>query len=250
MDKRLADKSAVITGANRGIGRAIVEKFAENGCSIWACARKQLDSFEEDMRELSQRYQVEIMPVYFDLQSQEEIRAGVRQIQSVKKPIDVLVNNAGIAHGALFQMTSTEKLKEIFEVNFFSQITLMQLISRSMMRARSGSIVNMVSVGGIETNPGYLAYGSSKAALIWSTKTIARELGVYGIRVNGVAPGLVKTEMGQYKTEEELQKVVERTTMKRMADPEEIAEAVLYLAGDASSFVTGHILTVDGGRLI
>lgn len=249
MSRELEGKTAVITGANRGIGRAIVEKFAKCGCYIWACARKHNDDFEKDMKDLEERYENQIVPVYFDLSKEEEIKSGIKSIVSAKKPIDILVNNAGMAHGALFGMTSMNELKEVFEVNYFSQIYLMQLVSRYMMRAKSGSIVNMVSVGGIETNPGYLAYGSSKAALIWATKTISKELGGYGIRVNGVAPGLTKTEMGNYKSEDELQKIVDRTSLKRMAEPEEIAEAVLYLAGDKSKFVTGHILTIDGGRL-
>lgn len=250
MNGRLEGKNAMITGANRGIGRAILEKFADCGCNVWACARKPSEEFERDIKDLSEKYHTEIRPVYFDLQNEEEIKAGVKHIYSFGMPVDILVNNAGAAYGSLFQMTSIKKLREIFEVNYFAQIYLMQLVSRQMMRVKTGSIINIVSVGGIETSPGYLAYGSSKAALIWATKMIAKELGGYGIRVNGVAPGLTKTNMGFYKSEEEVQKVLDRTPLNRMADPEEIAEAVLYLAEDRSAFVTGHILTVDGGRTV
>ena len=124
----------------------------------------------------------------------------------------------------------------------------MQLVSRYMMRQKSGVIINMASVGGIETNPGYLAYGSSKAALIWATKCVAKELGTYGVRVNAVAPGMTNTSMGNYKSEEDLHKVIDATSLKRMADPEEIAKGIVYLASDDASFVTGHILVIDGGR--
>ncbi|BBF42109.1 3-oxoacyl-[acyl-carrier protein] reductase [Lachnospiraceae bacterium KM106-2] len=244
----LKGKNAIITGCNRGIGRAIVEQFAKNGCNIWACARTKNEAFEEDMNQVALEYGVTIRPVYFDLSREEEIKAAVKEIGSQKKSIDILVNNAGKAHGGLMQMTSMETLKEVFEINYFSQIYLIQQVSKYMMRKKQGSIVNMVSVGGIETNPGYLCYGSSKAALIWATQMISKELAPFHIRVNGVAPGLTNTEMGHYKSEEELNKVLARTSLKRMAEPEEIAKAVLYLASDDSSFVTGQILRVDGGR--
>lgn len=249
MCKELTGKNAVITGSNRGIGRTIVEKFAENGCNIWACARTQSEEFECDMNELSEKYNVSITTVYFDLMDEEDLKNGIKQIISEKKKIDILVNNAGIAFGGVLHMTSMKKLKEVFEVNYFAQINIIQMISKMMIREKSGSIINMASIGGIESEPGYLAYGSSKAAFIWATKMLSKELGRYGIRVNAVAPGLTKTEMGMYKSEEEIKKVIERTSLGRMAEKEEIANAVLYLASDKSAFVTGHILNIDGGRV-
>ena len=119
-----------------------------------------------------------------------------------------------------------------------------------MMRQRGGSIINMASVGGIDTNPGYLAYGSSKAALIWATKCVAKELGPYGVRVNAVAPGFTDTSMGHFNKEEELDKMIEKTSLRRMATPEEIAKGVAYLASEDASFVTGHGLVIDGGRSV
>ena len=116
------------------------------------------------------------------------------------------------------------------------------------MKQKKGCIINMCSVGGIETKPGYLAYGSSKAALIWTTKSISKELAPYNIRVNGIAPGLIDTEMGNYKSDSELQKVLERMSIKRMGKTEEIAEAALFIA-DKADFMTGHIMVIDGGRL-
>lgn len=240
--------NVIITGTNRGIGHELLCRFALEGYNIWACARKQDDNFEAELRNLEQQYNIWIKPVYFDLADEDQLKKGIQSILKEKKSIDVLINNAGIAHGATFQMTSMDKLKEVFEVNYFSQVLIMQMVSRYMMKQKRGSIINMASVGGIEANPGYLAYGSSKAALIWATRCLAKEMGPYGVRVNAVAPGLTETSMGHYKTEQEIDKVVGRTSLGRMGQPKEIADAVLYLASEQASFITGQILRVDGGR--
>lgn len=245
---RLSGKTAIITGTNRGIGKEILISFAREGADIWACARQESDEFTKFICEIEKENKVSIRPVYFDLADENQVKTAIKSIIQEKKKIDILVNNAGIAYGATFQMTSIEKMKEVFEVNFFSQIYIMQLVSRHMMKQKRGSIINMASVGGIETNPGYLAYGSSKAALIWATKCLSKEIGIYGVRVNAIAPGLTETSMGYYKSEEELQKVINRTSLRRMGMPNEIAEAVLYLASDDASFITGQVLQVDGGR--
>lgn len=125
----------------------------------------------------------------------------------------------------------------------------MQLVARQMMKQKSGCIINMCSVGGIETNPGYLAYGSSKAAMIWITKSVSKELGQYNIRVNGIAPGLIDTDMGNYKSEAELQKVLDRMSIHRMGKVEEVAKAALYIASEDADYMTGHIMVLDGGRI-
>lgn len=244
----LSGKNAIITGTNRGIGKELLLQFAKEGANIWACARQKTEEFEAFLEEVRKQYQVEIWPVYFELSDEQDIKRGVKEIISAKRPIDILVNNAGIAFGGTLHMTSMDKLKEVFEINYFSQIAMMQLISRQMMRQKSGCIINMASVGGIETNPGYLAYGSSKAALIWATKCLSKELGGYGIRVNAVAPGLTDTTMGHYKSEEEIEKVLQRTSLHRMGQPKEIADTVVYLASEQASFITGQIIQVDGGR--
>ena len=245
----LKNKTAIITGSNRGIGKILVKKFAENAYDIWACARQRTDEFENFLSDLSNQYSVDIQPIYFDLSNEEEIKNGVQQIIRQKRKIDVLINNAGIAHTGLLTMTSLKALHEVYQINVFAPIQIMQFVARVMMRQNSGCIVNMCSVGGIEANPGYLAYGSSKAALIWITKSVSKELGKYNIRVNGIAPGLVETDMGMVKSEEERKKVIDRTSLNRTASPEEIASAALYIASDAAAYMTGHIMVLDGGRL-
>ena len=167
---------------------------------------------------------------------------------SAKEPVDVLVNNAGIIHTASFQMTPVDKMKEVFEINFFSQMVLTQYITRIMTRQKSGSIINISSSAAIEGNEGRTAYASSKAAMICSTKVMAIELGEYNIRVNAIAPGLTRTDMMRGSTPENvLEDTLKRTCMKRVGRPEEIANVVLFLSSDLSSYMTGQVLRVDGG---
>ena len=244
----LKDKYAVVTGCNRGIGKEIVRVFAENGASIWACTRKDSQNFTKYINNLEQKHSVKIDPVYFDLENEEQIKAGVKTIKQSKQPVNILVNNAGLIFTALFQMTSMEKLKEMFQINYFSQMLLTQYISRIMMRQKSGSIVNISSSAAIEGNEGRTAYASAKAAMIASTKVLSKELAPYNIRVNAVVPGLTQTEMMASSTPEDaLQETLNRICMKRVGQPEEIANSVLFLASDLSSYMTSQVLRVDGG---
>jgi len=245
----MGGRNIIITGANRGIGFAMVCEFAKNGDNIWACARKKTADFESNLDILRKETESTVKPVYFDLSDEEDVKNGMKEIFSEKKKIDVLINNAGVPYGGLLTMTPLSVVREVFEINLFAQIQIMQLVARRMIRQKSGCIINMCSVGGIEATPGYLAYGSSKAALIWTTKAVSKELAQYNIRVNGIAPGLVDTEMGNYKSDKELEKVLNRMSIKRMGRPEEIARAALYIASEAAEYMTGHIMVLDGGRL-
>ena len=244
----LKDKVAVVTGCNRGIGKEVVRVFAENGANIWACIRKENKSFTKYINKLEKKHSVKINPVYFDLSDEEQIKAGIKVIKESKKQVDILVNNAGIIFTALFQMTSMQKLKEMFEINYFSQMLLTQYISRIMMRQRSGSIVNISSSAAIEGNEGRTGYASAKASMITSTKVLARELAPYKIRVNVVAPGLTQTEMMVSSTPEDaLKETLNRICIQRVGQPIEIANSVLFLASDLSSYMTSQVLRVDGG---
>ena len=244
----LKDKVAVVTGCNRGIGKEIVRVFAKNGANIWACARKENQSFTKYVKNLEQKYSVNIKPIYFDLGDQEQIKDGVKTIKNSKQPVNILVNSAGLIFTALFQMTSMEKMKNMFEINYYSQMLLTQYISRIMMRQHSGSIINISSSAAIEGNEGRTSYASSKAAIIASTKVLARELAPYNIRVNAIAPGLTQTEMMESSTTDDaLQETLNRICIKRVGKPEEIANAILFLASDLSSYITRQVLRVDGG---
>ena len=241
-------KTAVITGCNRGIGKALVEVFAKNGANVWACVRKPNVDFTEYVEGIVAETGVKIRPVYFDLQDSEQIKEGVKTIRSAKEPIDILVNNAGVMHTALFQMTPIDKMREMFELNLFSQMLLTQQISKIMMRQKSGNIINLSSSAAIEANEGRTAYAASKSALITSTQVLSKELAGCGIRVNAIAPGLTQTDMMVESTPEDiLANTLQRISMKRVGRPEEIANTALFLASDLSSYMTGQVLRVDGG---
>ncbi len=246
----LRGKNAVITGTARGIGREIMETFARNGANIWACARKKTDEFEKETLNISEKYNVEIIPVYFDLAESEQIKEGLKQILKTDKSIDILVNNAAmVSQNALFQMTTIETMKRVFEVNFFSQMLITQYILKKMIKQKKGSIVNIASVAGIDGKPGQLEYSASKAAIIGATKTLANELAASNIRVNAVAPGITETNMISTMKEELVENLMHKIVMKRKGEPSEIADVVAFLASEMSSYMTGQVLRVDGGML-
>ncbi len=243
----LKDKNAIITGCNRGIGKAILEGFAANGANIFACIRKENKEFSKFIDALSTKFSVSIIPVYFDISKTEEIKNAVKFIQASKKPIDILVNNAGITYNALFQMSTLEKIKEVFEINFVSQFILTQYISKLMIRKKSGSIINISSTAGIDGNSGRSVYGASKAAVICMTKAIASELGEHGIRANTIAPGMTDTEMLSSMSAGLISESLQANDIKRVGKPSEIADSVVFLASDLASYITGQTIRVDGG---
>lgn len=243
----LEGKTALITGCNRGIGKVMLETFAMNGASIWACARKETPEFTTFLNETASKYKVTIRALYFELTNEQEIKDALKVLVTEKCKIDILVNNAGIAHGGFLQMTSLSTIKDVFEINFFSQLLIIQIVSKLMMRNKSGSIINMSSIAGLDAYPGYSAYGSSKAALIYATKTLAKELAPFNIRINAVAPGLTETDMATQMEDKAKDIMVGDSAMKRLAQPQEIANMALFLASDLSSFVNGQVMRVDGG---
>ena len=244
----LKNKTVVLTGCNRGIGKAILGVFAKNGASIWACVRQLDDEFIDFTKGVEDDHEVNITPVPFDLADEGQVKEGINTIRSAKQPVDILVNNAGVIFTALFQMTSVAKMKEVFEINYFSQILLTQSITKIMARQKAGSIINISSSAAIEGNEGRMAYASSKAAIIASTKVMAKELAMYNIRVNAIAPGLTETDMMQGSTSKEaLEYTLQRICMRRIGKPEEIANVALFLSSELSTYMTGQVLRVDGG---
>ena len=246
----LSGKTAIVTGANRGIGLATVKAFAENGASVWACARTQSDEFEDKLKSVADEYGATVRPLYFDVTDKDGVRAAIKTAGSESKTIDVLVNNAGVSVERLFNMTPIEMIKETMETNYLSQIALAQAVSRYMMKNKKGSIVNVASVAGIEPEKGGVAYGSSKAAVIFATGTMALELAKYGIRVNSVSPGFINTDMWAKRDYIAKEKILKETPLGRQGEPSEVAQAILFLASDMSSYITGQNIVIDGGRKI
>ena len=246
--KLLDGKNAIITGARSGIGLATLRLFAKNGCNCWAVVHREDPEFLCHISELERAHQVWIKPVYIDLADNASLKNGIKEIIGEKKLIDILVNAAGVVSpNRLFPMTRMEDIRQVMEVNFFSAIELSQQVSRVMMRHRSGSIVNIASIAAWGEGTSQMEYAASKAALVISTKKLARELGSAGIRVNAVAPGLTQTKMLDMLDDQAEDMIKKGIALRRFGTPEEIAEVCLFLASDRSSYVTGETIKVDGG---
>ena len=249
MQYLLSKKVAVITGCNRGIGKSILTKFAEQGAEIFACSRKEDKNFSDFCSELSKKFKNRMHNIFFDLNKAEEMKEALSKIKELSEKVDILVNNAGIIQTSLFQMTKIEDMRKTFEVNFFSTFLFSQYIVKLMIKNKSqSSIINISSSAAIEANQGRSAYASSKSALTTLSKVMSKELSNFNIRVNAIAPGLTNTDMMQKSTSEKyLSETINRISQKRVAEPEEIANSVLFLASDLSSYINGQIIQVDGG---
>lgn len=240
--------NVIITGSNRGIGKAMVEAFAASGANIWACARKATPEFESWLKETADNAGVWIKPVCFELTDKDAINASIQSIINEDQPIDVLVNNAGISTVGLLSMSKVEDIEYLFDVNYFAMLRIIQKVSKRMSRQRKGVIINMGSIAGIEPQPGKIAYGSSKAAVMIMTKCLAKELGPMGIRVNAIAPGPIETEMIHQYKDDMLEKLAAESALRRLGKTEEIARVAVFLASDQASYINGEIIKVDGGR--
>lgn len=244
----LKGKNAIITGARSGIGHSTLQLFVQNGCNCWAIVHREDPDFLGKIQTLEKENNVWIKPVYMELDNSESIKQGMKDILSEKLPVDVLVNAAGIVSpNRLFTMTKMEDIRRVMNVNFFSVIELTQLVCRSMMRQRKGSIINIASIAAWGEDTSQMEYAASKAAMVIATKKLARELGSAGIRVNAVAPGLTQTKMLDVLEDEAEVQIKKGLGLHRFGTPEEIAEVCLFLASDKSSYVTGETIKVDGG---
>jgi 3-oxoacyl-[acyl-carrier protein] reductase len=246
-EKSLTGKTAIVTGASRGIGLAIVHRLAEEGATVYAGIRHTSTESQRAFDEIQEECGVEIHACRVDLSNAETAMECARELAKIEH-IHVLVNNAGVASGSPFQMTPLAEFRSTFEVNFFSTAVLSQLVSRRMARMAGSSIVNIASTAGMNGDAGTAAYGSSKAALIYLTQVMARELGRSGIRVNAVAPTVTETDMYLEMAEEARIALVEGGALKRPASPRDIANVVAFLSSDDAAMITGQVIRVDGGQ--
>lgn len=241
----LNNKTAIITGCSRGIGFATLKHLSSKLEKIFACVRKIDDNF---INALSKFENQNVIPIEFDLNDRDEIKKAIDKIKSETESIDMLVNNAATIDTALFQMTPDKKIKDIFEINFFSQVYFTQQIVKLMLKKKSGSIVFVSSTSSIDGDFGRGSYASSKSALNSISKVMSRELGNFNIRVNAIAPGLTNTDMAIKNTKKEIiDDVISKTSLKRIAKPEEIAKVISFLLSDDASYITGQTIRVDGG---
>lgn len=244
----LSGKNIVITGCIQGIGRETLRVFAENGANIFACAYKQQDEFDLHCKELAEKNNVNITPVYFDMMNNNEIKDAAKIIQQAKVEIYGLVNIAGLNKDAFFSMVTYKDLFDTFQVNFFSQIILSQYIVKLMQRNNThGSILFTSSISALDGNEGQTAYAASKGALIGAMKTMALELGKTGIRVNAIAPGVIKSPMTDKLSEENLNSKIKTMDIPRLGLPEEVANTCMFLMSDLSSHISGQVIRIDGG---
>ncbi len=241
----MSEKLALVTGASRGIGKACAIELAKAGYDIAVNFAGNVDAANKTVEELK-ALGVQAEAFKFDVSNKEEAQKGVDAILEKFGRIDVLVNNAGITRDGLFMRMSAENWDAVINTNLSSAFYVSQPVVKVMMKQRSGAIVNMSSVVGVSGNAGQANYSAAKAGLIGLTKTLAKELGSRGIRVNAIAPGFINTDMTK---DLDTSKFTDFIPLKRLGEPEDIAKAVKFLAVDAD-YVTGQVLEVDGGLII
>ncbi len=241
----MSEKLALITGASRGIGKACAIELAKAGYDIAVNFAGNVEAANKTVEELK-ALGVEAAAFKFDVSNKEEAAKGVEDVLAKFGRIDVLVNNAGITRDGLFMRMSAENWDAVINTNLSSAFYVSQPVVKVMMKQRSGAIVNMSSVVGVSGNAGQANYSAAKAGLIGLTKTLAKELGSRGIRVNAIAPGFINTDMTK---DLDTSKFTDYIPLKRLGEPEDIAKAVKFLAVDAD-YVTGQVLEVDGGLII
>jgi len=249
MEQMLKDKVAIVTGGSSGIGKAISQTFAQHGAKVIIVARNQ-EKGEKALSEIvSLVPEAQVMFYRADVSDEEQSSQLVKEIVNQEGSIDILVNNAGITRDNLILKMTSEDWNQVLDVNVKSCYNLCRAVTRPMLKARAGNIINMSSVVGLTGNAGQVNYSASKAAVIGLTKALAKELASRNIRVNCIAPGFIKTEMTDRLPEEKQKEFHKDIPLRRFGDPEDVANVALFLASDMANYVTAQVVTVDGGYL-
>ena len=255
----LTKKVCIVTGGSRGIGKAIAQCFAQNGAIVYATATTAgsveawADEFNKEIVQqasLSSEKEITcgvVRSLYFDISDEKAVKDAVMQVKKECRHIDGLVNNAGVEFNELIGMISRTNMEKMFSVNVYGTINMLQIVSRIMGRQpNGGSIVNIVSMTALRGNRGQLVYSATKGAVVSLTKSAAKELAERKIRVNAIAPGLTNTDMMKQADPTKLQNRINNICMGRLAEPEDIAKACLFMVSDLSSYISGQVLAVDG----
>lgn len=245
---QLASQIAVVTGAGRGIGRAIALKFAGAGADVVCVSRTAANSEKvaDEVRGLGRC----AWPHAVDVADGQAVTAAAEKILNETGRVDILVNNAGVTRDGLLMRMSEEDWDQVINTNLRGAFLLTKALTRAFVKQRAGRILNVASIAGLIGNAGQCNYAASKAALIGFTKSLARELASRGITVNALAPGFIETDMTSVLGQPLRDEVLKKIPMNRFGAPEDIAEAALFLAGPGARYITGQVLTVDGGMVM
>lgn len=245
--KTFSNKTVCLTGADGGIGREISRRFAAGGADLITCSLAESESYKVFTEGLKQEYGINIYPLFFDLSSEESIKVGISEIKGLKLKINVLINNAGMPHLAILPLTKMSDVRKVFQVNYFAHLQITQALLSLIVKDGESSIINTVSIAGLDGDIGNSVYGATKASMAIFTKILSKELANVRIRVNGVAPGMTDTQFARAMGEKAIASMKEISSMRRLATPEEIANTVAFLASSEASFINGQIIRVDGG---
>ena len=245
----LKDKVAIVTGRTRGIGRAIALKLADHGANIVINYRNS-DKEAEELKAILEEKGVKVLAVKCDISNFEDSKNLMDKCKEVFGKIDILVNNAGITKDTLIMRMKEEDFDNVIDVNLKGTFNCAKHASAIMLKQRFGKIINMTSVVGIAGNAGQVNYAASKAGVIGLTRSLAKELGSRGITVNAVAPGFINTDMTASLSEKVKEEASKNIPLKRLADPEDVANLVGFLASDAANYITGQVINVDGGMVM
>jgi 3-oxoacyl-[acyl-carrier protein] reductase len=245
----LNGRVAIVTGASRGIGRAAADSLLKAGCNVVLNARASNEA-SASFAELEEAYPDRVTTVFGSVADSATATALAQTAMSRHKRLDILVNNAGILRDKLIGMISEAEIEELFDVNVIGLIKITQLAARLMTRRKSGSIINVSSIVGRRGNSGQTVYSATKAAVIGATFSAAKELAPMNIRVNAVAPGLIRTSMIESIPEDKRKSLESQIAMGRVGSSQDVANTILFLASDLSSYVTGQVIGVDGGLIV